>query len=303
MDNKKRNWLMWVLPSPGNILFTLLLVSSVYWVQNSSAVTHEASSLSTTSAVTESVTAEITTDTTTTISYQGHLANLDGTPISGTQAMSFNLYAEENGGVSLWAENQTITIQEGLFDVLLGSITPLAQSVFTENDILYLGITIDTGTEMSPRVRLGRVSHAVYAEIALSVPDASITADKLALGSVTTDTLAAGSVTQEKLGADIQLPVIESGEVERSANNEGWTLHEGSGHRRYTETITFTKSFLEMPNIVVSLSQFNYNDGTSVKLFVKEYNVTTTGFDLVFGTWSDTQVTRAEAQWIAYTAP
>jgi hypothetical protein len=64
------------------------------------------------------------------------------------------------------------------------------------NTQLWLGITIGTDTEMTPRVQLGS---AAYSMQALSVPDASISAVKLAGSSVTNAALADLSVSTAKL--------------------------------------------------------------------------------------------------------
>jgi hypothetical protein len=57
---------------------------------------------------------------------------------------------------------------------------------------LWLGITVGTDDEMTPRVQLGSVPFAVQA---LTVPD----------GSITTAKIADGAVTQAKLGSDVSL--------------------------------------------------------------------------------------------------
>jgi hypothetical protein len=65
---------------------------------------------------------------------------------------------------------------------MLGSLNPIGQSVITGNSNLFLGITVETDSEMNPRVQLGSVPFATQA---LTVPDGSVTTDKLAEGAVT----------------------------------------------------------------------------------------------------------------------
>ncbi|HRJ43050.1 MAG: hypothetical protein KJZ86_22685 [Caldilineaceae bacterium] len=84
-------------------------------------------------------------------------------------------------------------VSDGLFNVMLGSLTPIAQSVITGNSTLFLGITVDTDDEMSPRVQLGSVPFAAHA---LSVPDGSITTAKISDGAVTKVKLGPDAVTQ-----------------------------------------------------------------------------------------------------------
>jgi hypothetical protein len=110
--------------------------------------------------------------------------------------MVFRLYDAATGGTPLWSEQWTgsngVRVSDGLFNVMLGSLTALPQSAIAGRSQLFLGITVGTDDEMAPRVQLGSVPFAVQA---LTVPD----------GSVTTGKIADGAVTQAKLGVDVSL--------------------------------------------------------------------------------------------------
>ena len=110
--------------------------------------------------------------------------------------MIFRLYNAASGGTPLWTEQWTgsnsVQVSDGLFNVMLGSLTSIPQSIITGNNNLFLGITVGTDSEMAPRVQLGSVPFAVQA---LTVPDASVTTNKIA----------DKAVTQAKLGADVNL--------------------------------------------------------------------------------------------------
>lgn len=121
---------------------------------------------------------------TTTISYQGRLADSGGSPITDTVGMTFRIYNVASGGSALWTEvYPAVTINDGLFHVLLGSTEPLSADLFSDNDTLYLGITVGADNEMTPREQLASAPYA------MTVADASITTDKIADGSVTTSKL------------------------------------------------------------------------------------------------------------------
>ena len=172
-----------LLPAPGNVLFTLLVVASLLWAQSVGALPLGRvanSSLQTSS---------------TTIAYQGRLADADGNPLTGTYNMIFRLYDVPTGGTPLWEEQWTgsngVRVSDGLFNVMLGSLNPIPQSVIAGHNQLWLGITVGTDNEMQPRVQLGSVPWAVRA---LTVPDGSITTAKIADGAVTREKLAPGSV-------------------------------------------------------------------------------------------------------------
>ncbi|RLT41468.1 MAG: hypothetical protein DWI57_06930 [Chloroflexi bacterium] len=165
-----RRRLRHLLPTPGNVIFTLVMIAVLLWAQSAGAVPFRAESAASTG----------------TIAYQGRLANSAGAPITDTLSMSFRLYSAVTGGAPLWSEQWTgsngVKVSDGLFNVMLGSLTPIPQSVITGNSTLFLGITVGTDDEMSPRVQLGSVPFAVQA---LTVPDGSVTTAKIADGAVT----------------------------------------------------------------------------------------------------------------------
>ena len=143
----------WLLPTPGNILFTLLVVVGLIWTNSVGALPLRAPAATSTS--------------TGTIAYQGRLADADGTPLTGIYGMIFRLYDVAAGSGPLWEEQWTgsnsVEVSDGLFNVMLGSIdNTLAESI-EGYDQLYLGITVGTDDEMAPRVQLGSVPFAVQA--------------------------------------------------------------------------------------------------------------------------------------------
>ncbi|NOZ09034.1 MAG: hypothetical protein GXO91_09225 [FCB group bacterium] len=83
--------------------------------------------------------------------------------MSGTVNLTFGIYAAESGGSALWTETQTsVSVVDGLFHVLLGSVTPLPESLFDSPD-RWLGIAVNGDEEMSPRTRLASVPFALVA--------------------------------------------------------------------------------------------------------------------------------------------
>jgi len=86
-----------------------------------------------------------------TINYQGALATSGKTPVTGTVSMVFALYAGDTGGSALWTETQTVSVSKGAYSVILGSVTTLALPF---NTPYYLGVTVGTDVEMTPRLAL-----------------------------------------------------------------------------------------------------------------------------------------------------
>ncbi len=161
------------LPSRGNVIFTLAMIALLIAAQSVGALPlgergdHGGFAPTATS--------------TGAIAYQGRLADAAGQPLTGTYNMIFRLYTGATGGAPLWTEQWTgsngVRVSDGLFNVMLGSLTPIPQSAIAGRSQLFLGITVGTDDEMQPRVQLGSVPFAVQA---LSVPDGSITQAKLA---------------------------------------------------------------------------------------------------------------------------
>ncbi|MBK9231638.1 MAG: hypothetical protein IPO15_12520 [Anaerolineae bacterium] len=161
-----------LLPTPGNVLFTLLMIGLLLWAQSAGALPLRLLGPNVPS--------------TNTIAYQGRLADAGGSPLTGTYSIIFRLYNAASGGAPLWEEQWTgqngVQVSDGLFNVMLGSLTPIPQAVVTGNNTLWLGITVGTDDEMAPRVQLGSVPFAVQA---LTVPDGSVTTGKIADQAVT----------------------------------------------------------------------------------------------------------------------
>lgn len=88
-----------------------------------------------------------------TMPYQGRLTDAAGTPVDNMVpglAMTFALYTQETGGAPVWSEHHSgVPVSDGLFNVYLGSITPLESALF--GDDLWLGVTIGGDAEMTPR--------------------------------------------------------------------------------------------------------------------------------------------------------
>ena len=119
-----------------------------------------------------------------TISYQGMLNDAAGQPINGSTNITFRLYSVPTGGTALWTEAHSganaVPISNGLFNVLLGSLTPIPASVWSNANV-YLGVQVGGDAEMSPREIVGSVPTAN------SIPDDSVNTVKLADDAVTGD--------------------------------------------------------------------------------------------------------------------
>ncbi|MEZ5357330.1 MAG: hypothetical protein R3F48_00775 [Candidatus Zixiibacteriota bacterium] len=95
------------------------------------------------------------------INYQGRLTDESGAPIADNNYLiKFKIYGSESGQDSLWSSGfLTVAVSGGLFERALG---PFPNDLFTGAD-RYLGITVGTDAEISPRTRMVTVPYAYEA--------------------------------------------------------------------------------------------------------------------------------------------
>jgi len=101
-----------------------------------------------------------------TMSYQGVLTDGAGNLVAdGSYSVTFRIYSLAVGGSALWTETQpTVAVTKGGFSVLLGSVTPISLPF---NVPYWLGVSVNGGAELSPRVALSSSPYAFHADTAL----------------------------------------------------------------------------------------------------------------------------------------
>jgi hypothetical protein len=115
----------------------------------------------------------------TTMNYHGKLENSDGTPLNGSYSIRFAIYVEPASGAVFWTETHAaVSVTEGIFDVLLGSVTPFTNDLFT-HPTLYLGIKVNDDGEMTPRSLISSVPFAIKAGDAASGGEWTISGENI----------------------------------------------------------------------------------------------------------------------------
>jgi len=104
------------------------------------------------------------------ISYQARLMDAGGFPVSnGSYSVKFSLYDAPTGGNRLWTASGstasptgvTVSVTAGLFTVLLGDTGQnTLNTVDWNSDSIYLGVSIESDAEMTPRRRLASAAQA-----------------------------------------------------------------------------------------------------------------------------------------------
>jgi cysteine-rich repeat protein len=104
-----------------------------------------------------------------TLSYQGSILNAARQPVTASYPIVFSLYTEREAGEVIWTESyDSIDIVDGTFNMDLGSVTPFP-SRLGETAELYLGIAVNDGPEMMPRVKISSTLRARWAAHAKDV--------------------------------------------------------------------------------------------------------------------------------------
>ena len=98
------------------------------------------------------------------ISHQGYLTSAAGVPLDGNHSLTFAIYAASSGGAAIWSETHpAVEVNNGLYSLLLGSITPLTPAVFSAAE-RYLGIAIDGGAELTPRRQIAAAAYSLRSD-------------------------------------------------------------------------------------------------------------------------------------------
>ena len=105
-----------------------------------------------------------------TLTLQGKLTNLAGASQQGTFNFTFRIYDAPTAGNILWelANYNITTDANGIYDVILGNIN------LSFADQYYLGITVATDSESTPRINLTSAPYAFRANVSEALnPNAS----------------------------------------------------------------------------------------------------------------------------------
>ena len=198
-----------------------------------------------------------------TISYQGVLKDAAGGVVpNGEYILMFKFYNSESGGTELWSETKPINVVDGIINTELGSTEPIPFPIFFES--VWLGITIGSGSELTPRIALTSVP---YSFMSMNVPDSSINSAKIPAGEVVKSlnglkdsiTLVAGSnITITPSGNDLTI----------SSSGGGTGTIGGSGTSNYipkfSNATTLTNSTLFETSNKVGIGTTNPKSSLSV---------------------------------------
>ncbi len=114
-----------------------------------------------------------------TISFQGVLVDAAGNAVpDGDHQIRIAMYSGPSGGSALFTEQHTAALKDGVFSIVIGSVTPIPPALQFDTQY-YLGIAVDNGAEMSPRTAFTAVPYAMHAMRA----ETALVAESLAPGA------------------------------------------------------------------------------------------------------------------------
>ncbi len=117
------------------------------------------------------------------LNFQALLNDNNGTPVpTGQYTVTFTFYDAATAGSALWSETQSVSVQDGLFSILLGGSNAL--DVIFDRPV-WLGIKIGEDPELTPRTPITAVPSAINSLQAEDVKDRNIRPKSVTINGLT----------------------------------------------------------------------------------------------------------------------
>lgn len=133
-----------------------------------------------------------------TISFQGVLADATGKFVAdGVHRLTIRIYDSPTAASAVYLETHEATVVRGVFNVIIGSSTPIPLSLSFDR-AYFLGVSVADGAELAPRTPMTAVPYALRAAVAEDLaPEAGVVRSiNGRTGEVTLQGAGATTVTQ-----------------------------------------------------------------------------------------------------------
>jgi len=98
------------------------------------------------------------------INYQGRLTDPNGDPLAGPVELVFSICTDSLCTTTLWSETHSgVVLNEGMFSILLGTLTPIPVSVF-DGSLRYLSASLN-GQPATRRIAIGSIGYAYHSAV------------------------------------------------------------------------------------------------------------------------------------------
>lgn len=144
------------------------------------------------------------------VNFQGKLTDAAGNPINTSVSMTFTIYdhaTSTDSANKLWTETQTVTVTNGIYNVLLGASNAI-DTELTETKALWLGVKVGSDAEMSPRVALTPGVYAMIMLNTITVKDGAFTVGNIEQ-TVTEFSLGGHSITMKGIKDHSSFPYLQ----------------------------------------------------------------------------------------------
>lgn len=180
-----------------------------------------------------------------TLTHQGRLMDEDNQPIVGDVELTYTIWDHPTEGSVLWQDVVEIELDDtGFYSVELGGEDNPIDSVVLADGAGWMGISIDGGEEMDPRISLNSVPFALAAQTAVAAGEAEFAkfADEAAAvqpGSIGSEALAEDfevdtEHVEEATGQTLGGLACSAGDVARF-DGTAWSCDDEVGHAETAE--------------------------------------------------------------------
>lgn len=196
-----------------------------------------------------------------TINFQGVLKDASGNIVSnGDYNLTFKIYNVESGGTELWTETKLVNVTNGIFSTQLGSVTPISLPF---DAAYWLGITVGSDPEMTPRTPFTSVP---YSRISLTVPDNSLTANKISSGQVVKSLNGLKDNVNLVAGSNITITPSGNDLTISAASGAGGTVTQVNTGAGLTGGPITTTGTISIANDGITTAMLQNNSVTSAKI-------------------------------------
>ncbi len=222
------------------------------------------------------------------MSYQGMLTDINGNPVNeGSYQFTFKMYDDTTGGNLLWTETQTVDIDSGLYHVVLGTVTPLDLSF---DKSYWLGVTVEEGSELSPRIELTASPYSLNARSVLGSSNVFPSAGNVGIGTLSPNSMleVAGTIHSTIDGFKFPDGTVQTTAATESGSDGDWTV---SGNNMYAAVTGNVGIGTTSPQRILHIADPNYvslvlEDAGALTDQKKKFINSDDGL-LRFGTFSD----------------